>query len=54
MDPKIKIERLRRLKHLIKIERMPKGEYRLLHKSAQLSPKDKQLLIEWSNKLLGE
>ena len=47
IDPAIKKARLKRLKHLVDIDMMPKDEYLLIHKDAKLSSKGKEVLVKW-------
>lgn len=47
IDPKIKLERLKRAKETINNHMMPKSEYLMLHKDAILSPDEKRLLANF-------
>ena len=44
IDPKIKLERLKRGDHLVAIDVMPIGEYKYMHKKANLNQAQKELL----------
>ncbi|WP_295054972.1 heme-binding domain-containing protein [Sulfuricurvum sp.] len=47
IDPKVKLERLKRAKQLVNNELMPKSEYLLMHKNAVLTGEEKKVLEQF-------
>lgn len=44
IDPAKKLERLKRAVHLVQINQMPENEYQMMHKNANLTPEQKNLI----------
>jgi len=50
-DAKKKIHKLDEVVEMIKEDEMPLSSYTLIHRQAELSPQDKDMLIAWASKL---